>query len=147
MVIYLCYFFFFFNDTATTEIYTLSLHDALPIFFNYIINRTISHLLLPHMTAITAIKRTTSGSHNHAHILRSVVFPVHQEISSGEWNLVQIINKFPRKVMADFSVLPERYSFYPLQITIIFHCFNKVKNCSFTFSSLERIWTCMTLGM
>src|SRR2546429_5712277 len=27
-------FFFFFNDTATTEIYTLSLHDALPIFYN-----------------------------------------------------------------------------------------------------------------
>src|SRR5258708_29976266 len=27
----LLYLFFFFNDTATTEIYTLSLHDALPI--------------------------------------------------------------------------------------------------------------------
>src|SRR5437763_16327617 len=27
-----CLIFFFFNDTATTEIYTLSLHDALPIF-------------------------------------------------------------------------------------------------------------------
>src|SRR5438045_5335696 len=26
-----CSFFFFFNDTSTTEIYTLSLHDALPI--------------------------------------------------------------------------------------------------------------------
>src|SRR5260370_26550304 len=26
------YPFFFFNDTATTEIYTLSLHDALPIY-------------------------------------------------------------------------------------------------------------------
>src|SRR6266542_1862487 len=26
------FFFFFFNDPATTEIYTLSLHDALPIF-------------------------------------------------------------------------------------------------------------------
>src|SRR2546421_7886992 len=26
---------FFFNDTATTEIYTLSLHDALPIFANH----------------------------------------------------------------------------------------------------------------
>src|SRR5215813_1923437 len=26
---------FFFNDTATTEIYTLSLHDALPIFTAY----------------------------------------------------------------------------------------------------------------
>src|SRR5947209_11163756 len=28
-------FFFFFNDTATTEIYTLSLHDALPILLGY----------------------------------------------------------------------------------------------------------------
>src|SRR2546427_11043899 len=27
----IAFFFFFFNDTATTEIYTLSLHDALPI--------------------------------------------------------------------------------------------------------------------
>src|SRR5215211_8995662 len=27
----LCIYLFFFNDTATTEIYTLSLHDALPI--------------------------------------------------------------------------------------------------------------------
>src|SRR5258705_6095579 len=30
IILYLCPFFFF-NDTATTEIYTLSLHDALPI--------------------------------------------------------------------------------------------------------------------
>src|SRR5690606_42127567 len=30
-LIYLVCLFFFFNDTATTEIYTLSLHDALPI--------------------------------------------------------------------------------------------------------------------
>ena len=31
--LFVCFFvfFFFFNDTATTEIYTLSLHDALPI--------------------------------------------------------------------------------------------------------------------
>src|SRR2546430_17471867 len=28
----MCFIFFFFNDTATTEIYTLSLHDALPIY-------------------------------------------------------------------------------------------------------------------
>src|SRR2546422_2211845 len=31
---YLSFLFFFFNDTATTEIYTLSLHDALPISTN-----------------------------------------------------------------------------------------------------------------
>ena len=31
-----CGVFFFFNDTATTEIYTLSLHDALPILVCYL---------------------------------------------------------------------------------------------------------------
>ena len=36
--------FFFFNDTATTEIYTLSLHDALPIYF-----KKISHNLFSSM--------------------------------------------------------------------------------------------------
>src|SRR5690554_8215513 len=30
-ILFAFYFFFFFNDPATTEIYTLSLHDALPI--------------------------------------------------------------------------------------------------------------------
>src|SRR2546430_6902622 len=42
--------FFFFNDTATTEIYTLSLHDALPIspvnawdFFGQLYFDTITH--------------------------------------------------------------------------------------------------------
>src|SRR5260370_26678996 len=43
----LIYSFFFFNDTATTEIYTLSLHDALPIF-----SRAASHA------------RCTTASHN-----------------------------------------------------------------------------------
>src|SRR2546422_7991524 len=30
------FFVFFFNDTATTEIYTLSLHDALPIYVDHV---------------------------------------------------------------------------------------------------------------
>ena len=34
------FFFFFFNDTATTEIYTLSLHDALPISLHVSILRS-----------------------------------------------------------------------------------------------------------
>src|SRR5256886_17196308 len=37
-------FFFFFNDTATTEIYTLSLHDALPIFYD--VGRAINPMLV-----------------------------------------------------------------------------------------------------
>src|SRR2546421_4848270 len=36
--------FFFFNDTATTEIYTLSLHDALPISLaEYVGELSVSH--------------------------------------------------------------------------------------------------------
>src|SRR2546422_10909557 len=37
-------FFFFFNDTATTEIYTLSLHDALPISQQSEVRRDVHHL-------------------------------------------------------------------------------------------------------
>jgi len=37
--------FFFFNDTATTEIYTLSLHDALPIYQMELALRTSEALL------------------------------------------------------------------------------------------------------
>src|SRR2546422_3911569 len=35
--------FFFFNDTATTEIYTLSLHDALPILAEEHLGRRFGH--------------------------------------------------------------------------------------------------------
>ena len=35
-------FFFFFNDTATTEIYTLSLHDALPILVIFMVNDLVT---------------------------------------------------------------------------------------------------------
>src|SRR5437762_12815521 len=34
-VVFVIVLFFFFNDTATTEIYTLSLHDALPILLQH----------------------------------------------------------------------------------------------------------------
>src|SRR5260370_14897462 len=36
-------FFFFFNDTATTEIYTLSLHDALPICQHQVAGVGLAH--------------------------------------------------------------------------------------------------------
>src|SRR2546427_464289 len=42
--------FFFFNDTATTEIYTLSLHDALPIS-----HRQIRGLIHQHLDALLAL--------------------------------------------------------------------------------------------
>src|SRR6266850_7921255 len=39
-MLYGLFLFFFFNDTATTEIYTLSLHDALPICGKRTTNRS-----------------------------------------------------------------------------------------------------------
>src|SRR5256885_13728831 len=48
--------FFFFNDTATTEIYTLSLHDALPIFYHKDLRRARSatHNQIPTKTGAAA---------------------------------------------------------------------------------------------
>src|SRR2546430_12785911 len=53
--------FFFFNDTATTEIYTLSLHDALPIFSSC---RRILHRSAPRAarTAISFIREAPRAS-------------------------------------------------------------------------------------
>src|SRR5437016_12239539 len=51
-------FFFFFNDTATTEIYTLSLHDALPIR-----KTPTSHTCSPSFTRSRATGRARSEEH------------------------------------------------------------------------------------
>src|SRR3712207_6918985 len=45
--------FFFFNDTATTEIYTLSLHDALPIWGGGLLHHL---LMLPLQRAVALAK-------------------------------------------------------------------------------------------
>ena len=59
--------FFFFNDTATTEIYTLSLHDALPIFFLELlgiieVSDMTSDLLLEVCGGENSVIDTTIGS-------------------------------------------------------------------------------------
>src|SRR5256885_9987032 len=52
-------FFFFFNDTATTEIYTLSLHDALPIWTRF---AHVAHQV--HIRSVTyPLRREKSGGH------------------------------------------------------------------------------------
>ena len=48
------FFLFFFNDTATTEIYTLSLHDALPILVGTIGFRTFTCLSVAEESLNTA---------------------------------------------------------------------------------------------
>src|SRR2546429_4259070 len=67
--------FFFFNDTATTEIYTLSLHDALPIYWIAGLERGVSIIEAfddahPRMTAAEAGQRT-GRSEEHTSELQS----------------------------------------------------------------------------
>src|SRR2546426_9236952 len=53
--------FFFFNDTATTEIYTLSLHDALPISFTYsAIHRSLGEICTPRISPSERSEEHTS---------------------------------------------------------------------------------------
>src|SRR3712207_7839568 len=73
-------YFFFFNDTATTEIYTLSLHDALPICIKSLANLLgwltflvptallLSRVLPPR---IAQAKRLTARSEEHTSELQS----------------------------------------------------------------------------
>src|SRR5688572_33510284 len=69
-------FFFFFNDTATTEIYTLSLHDALPILSPgdvVILDNLGSHKGLAVRRAIRAADRkSTRLNSSHSQISYAV---------------------------------------------------------------------------
>src|SRR2546426_5864717 len=56
------FFFFFFNDTATTEIYTLSLHDALPICASSAWRVTSSPTISVGSSALST-RSSASGSH------------------------------------------------------------------------------------
>src|SRR5687767_16018845 len=75
-------FFFFFNDTATTEIYTLSLHDALPILVSHSKepNSSPSSAFLITNMRITIIYLTTSElpqrSEEHTSELQSLAYLV-----------------------------------------------------------------------
>src|SRR3712207_8701416 len=60
--------FFFFNDTATTEIYTLSLHDALPIYCRTLSERMDCSPAIT-ITRLTTIERT--GCLTKMSVLRS----------------------------------------------------------------------------
>src|SRR2546422_6162901 len=63
------FLFFFFNDTATTEIYTLSLHDALPIYIAQALHRPLpspvvektKHHLLDTIAAMLSGSRLLPG--------------------------------------------------------------------------------------
>src|SRR3712207_8502784 len=60
------YVIFFFNDTATTEIYTLSLHDALPISLFPVFESP--HERCPRRSGLHEERKVRAGEHElHAH--------------------------------------------------------------------------------
>src|SRR6266446_10459756 len=61
--------FFFFNDTATTEIYTLSLHDALPIF--HALYAAAPRIEVAHDVAAAFLRRVDLRSEEHTSELQS----------------------------------------------------------------------------
>src|SRR3989441_6374389 len=76
-------FFFFFNDTATTEIYTLSLHDALPISINYRESYGMfacAGILYNHESPVRGIefvsRKITDRSEEHTSELQSLAYLV-----------------------------------------------------------------------
>src|SRR2546426_6110720 len=62
--------FFFFNDTATTEIYTLSLHDALPIW-SQVTRRSAAFAANRDWYSISPRKRCFARSEEHTSELQS----------------------------------------------------------------------------
>src|SRR3712207_8844790 len=71
---------FFFNDTATTEIYTLSLHDALPILYD--LNKEIKYALNYH----EATKHSEASLLTSRHYLdfdnKPIPFKIYRELPS-----------------------------------------------------------------
>src|SRR5258708_36173032 len=71
----LCFSLFFFNDTATTEIYTLSLHDALPIssidsqlrsgIFSFAISSTCFAVTVPTFVLFGSDRKSTRLNSSH----------------------------------------------------------------------------------
>src|SRR5688572_32755720 len=64
-------FFFFFNDTATTEIYTLSLHDALPIWLRVSPSRPVAQKSQRIAQPAWLERQTVNRSEEHTSELQS----------------------------------------------------------------------------
>src|SRR2546429_9964579 len=65
----LFFVFFFFNDTATTEIYTLSLHDALPISLSAWVDEWMGEV--HRLTGVSPILYCSGRSEEHTSELQS----------------------------------------------------------------------------
>src|SRR5256885_8062644 len=119
-------FFFFFNDTATTEIYTLSLHDALPIwlreqtkiiFVDFHAEATSEKIAFARM--LDGQVSAVVGTHTHVQTADEQIFPggtayltdagftgPHESVLGRE--IAPIIQRFLTNMPQRFAVAKER---------------------------------------
>src|SRR3954454_25417829 len=67
LLVSLSLFFFFFNDTATTEIYSLSLHDALPIWTLSMPTSRTTWIVLHNAPWFMEVDQRTRGHRSEEH--------------------------------------------------------------------------------
>src|SRR2546425_5258366 len=109
MTLIIFFIFFFFNDTATTEIYTLSLHDALPILSRTALRSASSRLLPPNVLR----QRTgpkISRSEEHTSELQSLAYLVCRlllEKKKKEINKSKFIRNHDNNITSRYKVLRE----------------------------------------
>src|SRR5690554_7745478 len=103
-------FLFFFNDTAPTEIYTLSLHDALPIFLRCTLLLTAERWSLPGCgdenwdSATLALRDRKSTRLNSSHVRISyAVFCLKKKNSPAATQSPLVIPKEPLASLARIS--------------------------------------------
>src|SRR2546428_9418605 len=89
-------FFFFFNDTATTEIYTLSLHDALPIS-----SRMETDCAISTVSAIAAAFKNNDPADRKSTRLNSS----HDQISYAVFCLKKKISLSTKYIMSHVAVM------------------------------------------
>src|SRR5438067_3736131 len=79
------HFFFFFNDTATTEIYTLSLHDALPIFARAACCSECPRPARTHRTGTTRSEEHTSELQSRFDLVCRLLLEKKKKKSKTKW--------------------------------------------------------------
>src|SRR5438034_3766345 len=89
-------FFFFFNDTATTEIYTLSLHDALPISTRASMRRAVPTIAGRRSSRsprapIVGDRKSTRLNSSHT-VISYAVFCLKKKKNNKQYNLSIVIN-------------------------------------------------------
>src|SRR3712207_8310785 len=99
---------FFFNDTATTEIYTLSLHDALPILESYNNQEIIAEEVAILKEILESITRRMIGDEAFARIEEIIDLSEKQDYVLLEQLIAGISNKDMELISRYFSILDRK---------------------------------------